>query len=148
MSGNKSNIAQNQVGSNFTLVDLLTILLLVGLVFVFFVPVNQAKVNRNRVENAIEMIKYISAKAEEFKNNPENGYYPDLSQLNIDESVKSEFFMYKISPDDSLIIAETTQAFGKKGIELRYSLGGKQFQIGKNDSDNEARKFINENWLP
>lgn len=134
--------------SKFSLIELLTILLLVGLVFVFVVPVNQAKTNRGRVNEAITTMKMLGDKAEEFKNNPDNGYYPDLSQLNLGDQAKSKYFLYTIVADDSTIIAETTSAFGKKGAFMVYSLSGKQYRIGKGDTDIESSKYIDENWLP
>jgi competence protein ComGC len=148
MSENKnSNVTDNNV-SKFSLVELLTILLLVGLIFVFFVPVNQARISRERVNGAINTINYISQKANEFKNNPDNGYYPDLSQLNLGNEIKSAYFDYTINPDDSTIVAVTTAAFGKKGAALVYSFSGKQYRVGLDDSDVDSKKSINENWIP
>lgn len=134
--------------SKFSLIELLTILLLVGLIFVFVIPVNQAKISRNRVNEAITTLQMIGDKAEAFKNNPDNGYYPDLSQLNLGDQTKSKFFDYTINPDDSTIVAETTVSFGKKGAYLVYNLSGKQYRIGKGENDTESSKYINENWLP
>lgn len=148
MSENKQNNVKERNIAKFSLVELLTILLLVGLVFVFFVPVNQAKVSRQRVNGAISTINFISQKAEEFKNNPDNGYYPDLSQLNLGEEVNNDYFEYSINPDDSTIVAVTKSAFGKQGAALVYSFSGKQFRVGKDDSDLESKKVINENWIP
>lgn len=148
MSENKQNNVKERNIAKFSLVELLTILLLVGLIFVFFVPVNQAKVSRQRVNGAISTINFISQKAEDFKNNPDNGYYPDLSQLNLGDEVKNDYFEYTINPDDSTIVAITKSAFGKQGAALVYSFSGKQFRVGKDDSDLESKKAINENWIP
>jgi Tfp pilus assembly protein PilE len=148
MSVTKAETSATPIYAKFSLIELLTILLLVGLIFVFVVPVNQAKINRDRVNEAISTMKLIGDKAEEFKNNPDNGYYPDLSQLNLDAKTKSAFFDYTIVADDSTIVAETTPSFGKKGAFLIYSLSGKQYRIGKGDTDTESKKYLNENWLP
>jgi Tfp pilus assembly protein PilE len=134
--------------SRFSLVELLTILILVGLIFVFVVPVNQARISRARIGQAISTLQFIGERADEFKNNPENGYYPDLSQLNLGSQIDTLYFNYSISADDSTIVAETKPAYGKKGAFLVYSLSGKQYRIGKDDSDQMSQKFINENWLP
>ena len=149
MSDKKADTLKTTQYSNFTLIDLLSIILLVGLIFVFVVPVHQAKISRDRVNEALTTLRMIGEKTVEFKNDPANGDYPvDISQLNLGDKIKSNYFEYSVVPEDSTIVAETTQAFGKKGAFLVYSLSGKQFRIGKNDSDVESQKFINENWLP
>jgi Tfp pilus assembly protein PilE len=148
MSEAKQNQNNGDVISKFTLIELLTIIILVGLIFIFFVPVNQAKINRARIADAVTTVKFIGDKAEEFKNNPDNGYYPDMSQLNLGSQVDTTFFNYQIITDDSTIVAETKSTYGKKGAFLVYSLNGKQFRIGKNDADLTSAKYINENWLP
>jgi Tfp pilus assembly protein PilE len=132
----------------FSLIELLTILILVGLVFVFVIPVNQAHISRERIGEAIKTVSFIGEKAEEFKNNPDNGYYPDLSQLNIGYKLDTLYFNYSINADDSTIVAETKPTYGKKGAFLVYSLSGKQYRIGKDDADVTSQKYINENWLP
>jgi hypothetical protein len=134
--------------SRFSLLELLTILILVGLVFVFVVPIKQTGINRERVGVAIKTMSFIGDKAEAFKNNPENGYYPDLSQLNISDKIDTLYFNYSINADDSTVVGETRQSYGKKGAYLVYSISGKQFRIGKDDADVTSQKFINENWLP
>jgi competence protein ComGC len=134
--------------SRFTLIDLLSVIILVGLLFVFIVPVNQAKVSRNLIADALGTIQMISQKAADFKNNPDNGYYPDIAQLNLGKQIESDYFEYSIGADDSTVVAITKSGFGKKGAYLVYSMTGKQYRIGKNDSDQLSSKYINENWLP
>lgn len=148
MTDKKKDITKREIKAQFSLVELLSIILLVGLVFVFIVPVQQAKLSSIRVNEAAMKLKMIGDKAEDFKNNPDNGYYPDISQLNLGNQVESEFFEYTIVSDDSTIIAESKPAFGKKGAALVYSLSGKQYKIGKTESDVTSAKYINENWLP
>ncbi len=149
MTDTKSDKSTSFNGSRFSLIELLSIIILVGLVFVFAVPVNQAKLNRVRVADAVQTINFIGEKAEQFKDNPDNGYYPvDLSQLNLGNQIESKYFKYTIVSDDSTIVAETTQDYGKKGAFLIYNLSSKQYSIGKGESDNTSQKYINENWLP
>lgn len=149
MTDTKSDISTLSNNSRFSLVELLSIIILVGLVFVFVVPVNQAKINRIRIGDAVTTINFIGEKAEQFKDDPDNGYYPvDLSQLNLGSQIESKYFQYTIVSDDSTIVAETTQAYGKKGAFLIYNLSSKQYSIGKGESDNTSQKYINENWLP
>jgi len=144
----KKNKTENADFSKFSLIDLLSIIILVGLVFIFVVPVNQAKISQTLVSEAVEKIDFISDKAEEFRLNPENGYYPDISQLNLGQQISSEFFDYTISTDDSLVLAETKPAFGKRGAFIAYSLSNKQYRIGRDENDKISSKYINENWLP
>ncbi len=135
--------------AKFTLIELLTILMLVGLIFIVVVPVIQNKINQTRTNKAIEVMTTIGEKAEEFKNNPDNGYYPfDLTMLTDLPAPDTTFFKYTISSDDSTLVAETTKAFGKKGAFIIYNLPGKVFQVGKDENDALSKKVINENWLP
>ncbi len=148
MSEQKKENISTSLSDKLTLIEFLTILLLVGLVFVFVVPVNQAKVSQIKVNNAITMMTSIGEKAEAFKNNPDNGYYPDISQLNLGDATKSDFFEYTINQDDSTMYAVTKPAYGKKDAYLVYNLSSKQFSVGKDDADVTSKKYINENWLP
>ena len=147
MSDTTSSLNQTNQGAKFSLIELMTILILVGLVFIFVIPVHQAKVNSIRVQDAVSTMKMIGEKADDFKNNPDNGYYPDISQLNLGEQTKSRFFSYAINADDSTVVAETTPAYGKKGAYLIYSLTAKQFVIGKGDSDKLSKQVINDIWV-
>ncbi len=150
MADNKVEKSSSALAQRFSLVELLTILLLVGLIFVFVVPVNQAKISRERINEAITIINLIGSKAEAFKNNPENDYYPDLSQLNLGDTTKSKYFNFSINTLDSTVVAISTKAFipNQDSLYLVYSLSGKQYRIGKNDNDAVSKKHINENWLP
>jgi len=135
--------------SKFTLLEMLIILLLVGLVFVFIVPVNRSRLNEQRVYQALESMKVLGEQAEIFKNNPANGYYPfDLSQMNLKTIPDTTYFSYSINDKDSTLVAKTTKRFGGKPAYLVYSLSAKQFQVGKDDSDTDSKRVINENWLP
>ena len=143
----KAATSTNRV-TKVTLVELLTILLLVGLVFVFVIPVNQAKKSQKRLNEAIQVMNMVSEKADAFKNNPDNGYYPDISQLNLGDQIKSDYFEFSINTDDSTMVAVTKPAFGKKDVYLVLNLGSKQYSIGKDNADLISKKYISENWLP
>lgn len=149
MTDKKQNKTMSEAKSKFSLTELLSIILLVGLIFVFIIPVRQAKISSVRVSEAATMLKNIGDKAEEFRNDPDNGYYPvDISQLNLGSMIDSDYFEYSIVSDDSTVVAETKPAFGKQGATLVYSLSAKQYRIGKNESDQISQKYINENWIP
>lgn len=149
MSDKNTAKSDNNPKSRFTLIELLSILLLVGLIFVFVVPVNQAKISRERVNEAVNTLRILGEKAQAFKDNPDNGYYPDLSQLNLGDQFKSRYFTYAINPDDSTAVAITTLEFGSPdSLYIVYNLNGKQYRVGKNDNDIESLKRINENWIP
>jgi competence protein ComGC len=150
MSEEKKKDTTTKLSDKLSLIELLTIILLVGLVFVFVVPVNQAKSSQNRLNEAIQIMTTIGEKAEAFKNNPDNGYYPSLDQLNLTAPIDTTYFSYTLDPEDSLMVAKTQPAFGKKDAFLVYNLSSKQFSIGnpKNEADAFSKKYINENWLP
>lgn len=148
MTDKKTDKAMTYAKGKFSLVELLSIILLVGLLFVFIVPVQQAKVSSVRVAEAANLLKVIGDKANEFRNDPENGYYPDISQLNLGSLIESDYFEYSIASDDSTVVAATKPAFGREGATLVYSLGAKQYRIGRDENDLTSSRYINENWLP
>ncbi len=150
MAETQTKKKKNVIRSKFSLVELLTIIILIGLLFIIIVPVKQAKLSSERVTAAVQTIQMISAEAVQFKNNPENGYYPDIDQLNLGDKIKSEYFTYSISAEDTsgVVLAVTKPAFGKEDLYLTYNIANKQFQVGKSESDQVSSKYINENWLP
>jgi Tfp pilus assembly protein PilE len=148
MAAKKAEKVKSSFGSKFSLIELLSILILVGLLFVFIVPVNQAKISRSHVAEAVQTIDMISKKAEAFKNNPDNGYYPDISQLNLGKQVESDYFEHSIAADDSTVLAQTKPPFGVKGAYITYSMSSNQFRVGKGENDKISSKYISTNWLP
>lgn len=140
---------------NIGLIDLMMILMLVGLVFVFIFPMQQMKVDKaqekivqQKVEAIVPSFAMINQKIDEFVNAPENEFkdYPfDLTQLNIG-TVDTPEFKFSWDEANRKIVATTTPAYGKEGIKLSYSLEDKIFEV--DDPKPADKPVIKDEWLP
>ena len=140
---------------NIGLIELMMILMLVGLVFVFIFPMQQMKVDKaqekivqQKVEAIVPSFSLISQKINEFVNAPDNEFkdYPfDLTQLNIG-TVDTPEFIFSWNEVSRKIIATTTEAYGKKDIKLSYSIEDKIFEI--EDPKPADKPTIKDEWLP
>lgn len=134
----------------FSLIDLLMIIMIVGIIVTFIVPMKQTQKYHERVKEAIYNLQVIAQKDVEFKNNPENGYYAfDLSMLNIKDKLKkgksdTEFY-FEYSLTDSTVIAESKSSFGKEGVEIVYYLPEGPMLLGESQVSQDV---IDPNWLP
>ena len=135
------------------LVELIMILLLVGLVFVFMFGMRQLKIDKEA--EALAQTKFAAVlptmqkaidAAEAFKKADEFGDYPfDISQLNLG-NVETEDFTLEYNGENYSIIAITKDAFGKAGIKVIYMLNERGFQI--EDPAPERKPTIKDEWLP
>jgi Tfp pilus assembly protein PilE len=126
----------------FSLVELLMIIMLVGLVFVIWIPMKDAKIYKAKMQEAITTIDKIAKVDIEFKNNIEESdgeFAFDIIQLNM--KLDSENFVFSVT--DTTVVATTTEAFGKKGIDIIYYLPTGPYQVL-----NDSKKIIDNSWLP
>ncbi|HRY83574.1 MAG TPA: hypothetical protein P5533_02960 [Candidatus Cloacimonadota bacterium] len=140
---------------NIGLIELMMLLMLVGLVFVFVFPMQQMKVDKaqekivqQKVEAIVPSFAVIQQKIEEFVNAPANEFkdYPfDLSQLNIG-TVNTPEFTFSWDETNRKIVATSTKAYGKEGIKLNYSIEDKIFEI--DDPKPADKPVIKDEWLP
>ena len=151
-----------------SLVELIMILLLVGLVFVFFFGMRQLRIDKaaealahEKFEKVIPVIKTAINAAEEFKMNDEFGDYPfDFGLLNLSDTdtytIKSDEngIMYIDATDFTIhydteqysFIASSTESFGKAGVKVSYVLADASYQV--EDPSPERKPTIRDEWLP
>ena len=143
--------------SKFSLIELLMIIMLVGIVITFVIPLQQMKQYKARTQIAVQNLDMIHQLNEEFKANPDLGagdYAFDISMLNIRPgkeyngvSPDTTYFAYYFDPnDDTVIVAETKPAFGAEGIKVVYYQPDGPYTVLYEDEDDED--VIQKNWLP
>ncbi len=126
----------------FSLVELLMIVMLVGLIFVIWIPMKEAKIYRANLQEAIGNIETITKANIDFKNNPDLGdgdFAFDIGQLNL--KLEENFFNYAVT--DTTIVATSTEEFGKKDIDVIFYLPTGPYQI-----NNDSKQVIDISWLP
>lgn len=135
---------QPRLKGKFSLIEYLMLLMLVGIVFTFIIPLREDMHNHEKTKEAVRDLQIISRANVAFKNHPDNGYYAfDLGMLNIDEKIEQNFFHYELT--DSMVVAITTENFGNKGARIFYYLPSGPMQVSE---DELSRSLINPNWLP
>lgn len=136
-----------------SLVELIIILLLVGLVFVFVFGMRQLKIDKaaealaqEKFEAIIPVMQRTIAAAEEFKKNDEFGDYPfDFSQLNL-SNLDTDEFAIEYDNEQYTIVAVTKAAFGKEGIRVIFTLSEGSYRV--EDPAPDRKPTIKDEWLP
>ncbi len=136
-----------------SLVELIMILLLIGLIFVFFFGMRQLKIDKaaealaqTKFEALVPTLQNAIDAAEEFKKTDEFGEYPfDISQLNLGE-MESEDFVLEYDGENYAFIATTKPSFGKEGIKVTYVLADRSYSV--EDPAPERKPTIKDEWLP
>lgn len=126
----------------FSLIDLLMIVMLVGIVFSFVIPLREDSRNNEMVREAIRDMRIIIQANAEFRE--ENDYWAfDLGMLNIDHKLYQNYFNYTLS--DTTITAISTENFARSGARFHYFLPNGPWIV---DDDRDTRQIIDPNWLP
>ena len=120
----------------FCLVELIMILLLVGIVFVFFFGMRQLKQDKamealahSKLEAYLPYLESAIDAAEKYKQNDDFGEYPfDFVELNLPEK-DSEDFDLVYDGENYAFELKTKAAFGKAGIVVKYVLADKSFSV-------------------
>ncbi|GAB1468390.1 hypothetical protein MASR2M64_11090 [Candidatus Cloacimonadota bacterium] len=139
--------------SNISLVELILILMLVGLVFVFFFGMKQLKVDKaneaiaqTKFEAIVPTFQKIIAAMENYRKTDEFGDYPAfMEELNLGEINTPDFkFEYVF---DTLTLTATSQAsFGKAGVKVNYSINDKSYTV--DDPEANKKPTVKDEWLP
>lgn len=159
MSDTKNSVPKKETNKGIAdtkkvgLVELIMILLLVGLVFVFYFGMQELKINKEleakaqaKFEAFLPTIKGAIAAAEAYKQNDDFGDYPfDIDQMNLGE-IENEDFILAYDGEQYLFTATSKKAFGKEGIVISYSLNEKLYKI--EDPTPERKPVIKDEWLP
>ncbi len=135
------------------LVEIILIMMLVGLVFVFIPPYFQMRadeaqeaIDRERFDLAMQSVRVIIAKAEEYRRKDEFGDYPILIEvLNLPEQ-DTTYFDFMLEAEDLSIRAISKESFGKAGIKVIYDMQNKTYKI--DDPNPQTKPVIKDTWLP
>lgn len=151
-----------------SLVELVMILLLVGLVFVFLFGMKQLKTDKRaevlakqKFEAVLPILRTAIDAAEEFKRTDDFGEYPfDFSQLNLTDTdeytiksndegemyIETNDFMIKYDAENFGFITITKEEFGKAGIKVIYVLSERSYKV--EDPSGDRKPTIRDEWLP
>ncbi|MCB5252906.1 MAG: hypothetical protein RBR69_02245 [Candidatus Cloacimonadaceae bacterium] len=151
-----------------SLVELIMILLLVGLIFVFTFGMKQLKMDKRaealaqqKFEAILPVLQTAIDAAEEFKRTDDFGDYPfDFGQLNLTDTaqykvisndagelyVETDDFLIAYDADNYGFITTTKDEFGKAGIKVIYMLNDKSYSV--EDPAEDRKPTIRDEWLP
>lgn len=136
-----------------SLVDMIMILMLVGLVFVFFFGMKQLRVDKaleaaaqEKFEAIIPTFTKVITAMEDYRKKDEFGDYPAfLDELNLG-NIDTENFKFSYSFDTLTLTATSTQAFGKPGVKVNYDLSNRSYTV--DDPVPEKKPTVKDDWLP
>ncbi|MBM4403295.1 MAG: hypothetical protein FJ042_02745 [Candidatus Cloacimonetes bacterium] len=144
---------ENDKKAKIGLVEIMLIMMLVGLVFVFIPPYFQMRadeaqevIDRERFDLAMQTVRQIIEKAEEYKKTDEFGDYPILIEVLNVTAPDTTFFTYMLEAEDLSIRAISKTSFGKEGIKVIYSMPNKTYEI--DDPAPKIKPVIKDSWLP
>lgn len=151
-----------------SLVELIMILLLVGLVFVFVFGMKQLKQDKRaetlaqqKFETILPALQSAIDAAEDFKRTDDFGDYPfDFGQLNLSATdayainsndagemyIETDDFLIKYDAENFGFILVTKEEFGKAGIEVIYMLNDRSYKV--EDPSPDRKPTILDEWLP
>ena len=138
---------------NVSLVEMIMILMLVGLVFVFFFGMKQLKVDKameaaaqTKFEAIIPNYTKLVKAMEDYQKKDQFGDYPAfLEELNLGNLDNPDFkFSYVF--DTLTITATSTKAFGKEGVKVNYNLSDRSYTV--DDPAPEKKPTVKDDWLP
>lgn len=159
MSDTKNSVPQKEASKGIAdtkkvgLVELIMILLLVGLVFVFYFGMQELK--QTKLLEAQAQIKFEAfmpilidaiAAAETYRQNDDFGDYPfDIDQMNLAKT-ENEDFILEYDGENYAFNAISKKAYGKEGVVISYSLNDKLYKI--EDPNPDRKPEIKDEWLP
>lgn len=134
------------------LVEIVIILLLAGVVFIFIFGMNQMKREKARelalqlkVEEVLPHFQAIADAAKVYKENDPFGAWPlTIEELNLPPDLDTPEFKFSFS-ENGMVILTTTQEFGKEGIKVNYDITKDLYEI--EDPDPTSKPVIKDDWL-
>lgn len=136
----ESNIQRK---TKFSLLELTMIIMIVGIIFVFWLPMQADKKMQKKVQIAVEEINKIAKEDLAFKNQT-SFYFDDIKQMDVYSKLDTLYFNYALT-DSSTVIATSNQKFGIKDAKIIFRLPTGPFEVG---SDDTSKKYIDPYWLP
>lgn len=152
----QTNTAAKPVTQNnnkISLVEMIMILMLVGLVFVFFFGMRQLKVDKaneaiaqTKFEAIVPTFQKIITGMENYRKADEFGDYPAfLEELNLG-TIDTPDFKFEYVFDTLNISAKSQASFGKADIVITYNLRDKVYSV--EDPTPEKKPTVKDEWLP
>lgn len=137
----------------FGLVEMILILLLAGIVFIYIFGMKQMKMEKAELartqqlfEQVVPTFDKITKAAKAYQAKDEFAAYPvDISELFPPAEIDTKEFKFTIS-DAGIVTATTTKDFGKEGIKVNYNIGSKAYDIS--DPAPDTPPNILDTWLP
>jgi hypothetical protein len=129
--------------TKFSLLELTMILMIVGIIFVFWLPMQADKKMQKKVAVAIEEINKIATEDNAFKAST-TFYFDDIKQMDAYKNLDQRYFTYALT-DSAVVVATSTQEFGIKDAKIIFRLPTGPFEVGNDDT---SKKYIDPYWLP
>jgi len=136
-----------------SLVELIMILMLVGLVFVFYFGMKQLQIDKaneaiaqNKFESIVPNFEKIIAAMENYRKADEFGDYPiTLEELNLG-NVSNNDFKFEYNYDSKTVTAISQPSFGKEGIKVIFNLSDRSYTV--EDPKPDKKPTVKDEWLP
>jgi hypothetical protein len=138
------NVESNvRIRSKFSLLELTMIIMIVGIVFVFWLPMRADKKMKSKVETAVEQVDKIAKEDNAFKAQT-SFYFDDIKQMDVYSKLDTLYFSYALG-DSATVVATSKKDFGIKDAKFIFHLPTGPFEVG---SDDTSKKYIDPYWLP
>jgi hypothetical protein len=134
------------------LVEIVMILLLAGVVFIFIFGMSQMKREKaeelalqKKIESTLPMFDMITKAAKALKNDPNWGAWPfDITQLNMPSSPDTPDFKFTID-ETGVITCTCAKSIGKEGVKILYNIDKNSYDV--QDPNPDAKPKIRQDWL-
>ncbi len=142
-----------ETGHQVSLVELMMLLMLVGLLFVFIFGMQQLKIDKaaealaqSKFEAIVPSFQKTIAAMEDYRKNDEFGDYPAfIDELNLG-TIDNEDFKFEYVFDSLTLTATSQAAFGKEGIKVVYNLNDRSYTV--EDPAPDKKPTVKDEWLP
>ncbi len=139
---------QHKVG----LVEIVMILLLAGVIFIFVFGMSQMKKEKaqelalqQKFEKVLPTFATITQAAKEYQAADPFAAWPlSIEEMNLPKDINTPEFTFTFA-ENGIVILTTTKAFGKEGIKVSYDIAKDGFDI--EDPTPDAKPNIKETWL-
>lgn len=134
------------------LVEILMIMLLAGVVFIFIFGMQQMKREREqelamqaKFEQVLPTFAQVAQAAKGYKNADEFGAWPiDIAEIADPAQINTPEFKFSWL-DSGVVELKTTKEFGKEGIRVSYDVANDSYSI--DDPDPSTKPVIKESWV-
>lgn len=134
------------------LVEILMILLLAAVVFIFIFGMRQMRaekeqelLQRQKFENVLPTFKVIADSAKAYQARDPFAAWPlTIDEMNLPPNINTPEFKFSFM-ENGVVTATTTKEFGKEGIKVNYDIQQAAYNI--DDPKPDTKPFIKQEWL-